>query len=292
MGVTTSCAPATVRLGRRADGRPVGFRWPDDMGRFLISGVTGSGKSGWVSNLLGGLAGFESASIIGIDMKGGLELGPWRDRLTHLACSPAEATVAFDRIRSLIEDRSRRLSTAGERVWRAELGSFVVLVIDELAELAAIDLVIDHDAEPPGVTDEAVPLVDAKVLRQAKVDTEARVGLLSSIARLGRALGVFVVCATQYPLAQVVPSELRAQLDVRIAGRLLGSEQLKVALGDGAASLASVEAIPPQMPGVAWVYGLAGFDVPALARAALVTDSAIATRVAATAHLTPRWADL
>ena len=258
MGVMTryhqpvAAGGGVLTLGRRSDGRPVSVPWPAGMGRWLISGMTGSGKSGWVNALVGELAGQDDAALFGIDLKGGLELAPWLSRLTGLAITPVAATHLLGEVRELIDARAARLSSTGARSWSTDLGPIVVVIVDELAELGSIDT----DSLVAALSGEG----DAnKIMRGAKVELDARVALLSSIARLGRALGVFVVASTQYPLWSVVPVELRAQLDYRVACRLLGSEQVRVALGDGVAEYADVEAITVDQPGCGvgvWAAGV------------------------------------
>ena len=270
---------AGVVLGRRFDGRPCVVPWPG-LVHLLLAGVTGSGKSGWSAALIGGLAGDPGTTIVGIDLKGGVELGPWDPRLTSLATSPADATRLLARVYDLVEHRATILRGVGRRDWTPADGPAVLLVVDELAELAALDNhVIAEALRNPGR--EAT-----QAIKQAKEEVGLRLGLLASITRLARFVSVTVLCATQYPLAQVVPSELRSNLTGRIAGRVTGREQVEVALGHGLADVVAPEAISPSEPGVAYVLGVPGYDLPVRCRADRVTDQAIRSRAAATAHHT------
>lgn len=124
-----------------------------------------------------------------------------------------------------------------------------------------------------------------QAIKQAKEEVGLRLGLLASITRLARFVSVTVLCATQYPLAQVVPSELRSNLTGRIAGRVTGREQVEVALGHGLADVVSPDSIAVSEKGVAYVLGVPGYELPVRCRADLVTDDAITARAAATAHL-------
>jgi DNA segregation ATPase FtsK/SpoIIIE-like protein len=155
----------------------------------------------------------------------------------------------------------------------------VLLVVDELAELAALDNhVIAQALREPGK--EAT-----QAIRTAKEEVGLRLGLLASITRLARFVSVTVLCATQYPLAQVVPSELRSNQTGRIAGRVTGREQVEVALGHGLANVVSPDSIAVSEQGVAYVLGIPGYELPVRCRADLVTDARIESRAAATAHL-------
>ena len=269
-----------VELGRRFDGRPCLVAWPG-MPHTLLSGVTGSGKSGWSAALLGALAAYLNTAIIGIDLKGGVELGPWEPRLTALASTPSAATKLLAAICELVIARAAILRAAGLRDWTPDLGPSILLLVDELAELAALDnSVIAQALDNPGKEATAA-------LRQAKEETGLRLSLLASITRLARFVSVTVLASTQYPLAQVVPAELRSNLTGRIAGRVTGREQVEVALGHGMAEYVSADAISPSEPGVAYVLGLPGYELPIRCRAHRVTDHAIQARANATAHLRP-----
>ncbi len=280
MGLTLRRRTSTtgVVLGRRFDGSPCIVPWPG-LVHLLLAGVTGSGKSGWSAALIGALAGDRNTVILGIDMKGGVELGPWEPRLTVLASSPADATRLLARVYELVEYRAAILRAAGRRKWAPADGPALLLVVDELAELAALDnTVIAEALRNPGK--EAT-----QAIKQAKEEVGLRLGLLASITRLARFVSVTVLCATQYPLAQVVPSELRSNLTGRIAGRVTGREQVEVALGHGLADVVSPDAIAVSEPGVAYVLGVPGYELPVRCRADLVTDARIESRAAATAHL-------
>ena len=266
-----------VVLGRRFDGRPCVVPWPG-LVHMLLAGVTGSGKSGWSAALIGVLAGDANTVIVAIDLKGGVELGPWHPRLTVLASSPADATRLLARVYALVMARAAILRTAGRRKWSPADGPSLILVVDELAELAALDnAVIAQALANPGK--EAT-----QAIKQAKEEVGLRLGLLASITRLARFVNITVLCATQYPLAQVVPSELRSNLTGRIAGRVTGREQVEVALGHGLSDVVAPDAISPSQPGVAYVLGVPGYELPVRCRADLVTDEAIEARAAATAH--------
>ncbi|MEM9562167.1 MAG: FtsK/SpoIIIE domain-containing protein [Actinomycetota bacterium] len=267
-----------VVLGRRFDGRPCVVPWPN-LVHCLLAGVTGSGKSGWSAALIGSVAGDPNTIIVGIDLKGGVELGPWEPRLAVLASSPGDATQLLASVYELVEYRAAILRAAGRRKWRPSDGPALLLVVDELAELAALDNhVIAQALRNPGKEATAS-------IKQAKEEVGLRLGLLASITRLARFVSVTVLCATQYPLAQVVPSELRSNLTGRIAGRVTGREQVEVALGHGLADVVSPDAIAVSEPGTAYVLGVPGYELPVRCRADYVTDEAIEARAAATAHL-------
>ncbi len=131
-------------IGRRFDARPLLLPRPY-CPHILIGGETGSGKSGVCNALIGALAGIPNVAICGVDLKL-VELSPWRDRLTVLATTPAEAHQLLIYLRRLIRDRAEFLQSRGLRIWDDQHGPWVVVLIDELAELQAIDVDVLADA--------------------------------------------------------------------------------------------------------------------------------------------------
>ena len=73
----------------------------------ILGGTTGSGKSGGLNVLIGNLVACRDVVIWGIDLKRGMELGPWESCIDRLATTPEEAI-------SLLQERGRRAgSTRG-----------------------------------------------------------------------------------------------------------------------------------------------------------------------------------
>ena len=264
-----------VVVGRRSDGDPVRFDWPMQHG--LVSGVTGSGKGSWQSGVIGNVAGMEDVAVVAIDMKGGVELAPWEPRLSVLAASPSDATKLLSDVQRMVETRAALLRSLGRREWSPDLGPSVLFVIDELAEMAALD--------PKALAAAIADPKEGKKLHlvPAKDSAAMRLDILASIVRLSRFVHVSVLAATQYPLASVVPSELRSNLTLKVMGRVTSSEMVNVALGAGMASQVSADAIGPHEQGVAYVLGAKGFEKPTRARAFFADDDAIEARAKATA---------
>ena len=68
--------------------------------------------------------------------------------------------------------------------------------------------------------DELGQLTDAGGESKAnKEEVAAIVGKLSTLARLGRAFGIRLLLATQRPDANVVPGQIKNNLDIRVCGR-------------------------------------------------------------------------
>ena len=265
-------------IGRRFDARPLVLPWPHCQ-HILIGGETGSGKSGVCNAIVGSLAHRPDVALCGIDLKL-VELWPWRDRFTSLAVTPAEADQLLVALRNLIAARTRFLQDNGYRKWRAEFGPWLVFIVDELAELQALDA----DALAEAITE---PDTAQATIRSGRNGQQVRTGLLGSLARLARACGVTIVAATQYPSAEVIDQQIRTQLTIRIMLRVASGEQVNVILGQGYGSKISPTSIGPGERGGLWIVGTPDAPRPARARAHWVSDDDVAARVAATRHLTP-----
>ena len=72
-----------------------------------------------------------NVAICGIDLKL-VELSPWRDRLTVLAITPAEADRLLVDLRNLIARPGQMARANGYRKWEERFGPWLVLVVDEL----------------------------------------------------------------------------------------------------------------------------------------------------------------
>jgi len=270
-----------LEIGRRLDMKPLVLPWPR-CPHIQIGGETGSGKSGVCNSIIGALAAHPDTAICGIDLKL-VELSPWEERLTVLATTPAEADRFLVDLRNLIRDRAEFLRSRGLRNWESAYGPWVVVLIDELAELQAIDAELLADAIETG---EGGP----QAIRAGKNGQQVRIALLGSLARLARFCGVTIVGATQYPTAEVIDQQIRTQLTIKIMMRVASGEQVNVCLGQGYGSSISPKSIGVSQRGGLWIVGLPDHAEPLRGRAPGVSEADVAARVATTAQLTPRHA--
>ena len=102
----------------------------------LAGGATGGGKSGWLNVLMGNLAACRDVVIWAIDMKKGMELGPWASCIDRLATTPEEARALLADAVAILEARAALLAARGQRVWEPspDMPALIIL-IDEYAEL-------------------------------------------------------------------------------------------------------------------------------------------------------------
>jgi hypothetical protein len=224
----------------------------------ILGGTTGSGKSGGLNILLANLTACSDVVIWAIDLKKGMELGPWRDCIDRLATTPQEATALLRDAVAIMEARAEYLASIGLRVWQPtpQMPAFVI-IIDEYAELS------EQAPDAMGYTD--------------------------SIARLGRAVAETLVAATQRPTQKAMgQGAVRSQMDVRICFRVREQRDVDLVLGQGMLS-AGWNAHKLNAPGK-FLVSAPEHDVPKRARAYLVTDDAVSAVCALHARI-PRRLD-
>ena len=102
----------------------------------LAGGATGGGRSGWLNVLMGNLVACRNVVIWGIDLKKGMELGPWAPCIGRLATTPEEARALLANAVAILEARAALLAARGQRVWEPspDMPALIIL-IDEYAEL-------------------------------------------------------------------------------------------------------------------------------------------------------------
>jgi hypothetical protein len=210
----------------------------------LFGGTTGAGKSGGLNVLMGNLVACRDVVIWAIDLKKGMELGPWATCIDRLATTPEEARKLLADAVAVLEARAAMLAECGQRVWEPTPDMpALVIIIDEYAELA--------DDAPAAVKD------------------------ADSIARRGRAVAVNLVPATQRPTQKAMGrGAVRSQMDVRISFRVRERKDVDLILGQGMLAT-GWNAHSLNAPGK-FLVSAAEHDTPRRARAYLVTDQVVA----------------
>ena len=214
----------------------------------IFGGTTGSGKSGGLNVLMGNLVACRDVVIWAIDLKRGMELGPWQSCIDRLATTPGQAITLLQDAVAVLEARAALLAAAGKRGWpvSSHMPALIIL-IDEYAELA-----------------EKAP--------EAMGDTD-------SIARLGRAVAVTLIAATQRPTQKAMGAgAVRSQMDLRICFRVREPRDVDLILGQGMLK-AGWDAHNLNAPGK-FLISAPGHDRPKRTRAYLVTDEAVADTAA------------
>lgn len=230
-----SKSPLTIVLGRDVSGAPA-LADLDKMPHLMIAGSTGSGKSVMINDLLTSLLYRNSPAdlkLILVDPKR-VELNLYNDiphLLTPVIVDPEKCISALKWAVAEMERRYRLLADLGKRniqeynqAKKEEGMPFIVVVIDELADLMAIAA---HDVE----------------------------GVIVRLAQMARATGIHLVLATQRPSVDVITGLIKANIPARVAFTVAsqvdsrtildqaGAEKL---LGRGDMLFASPEHIKPR----------------------------------------------
>jgi hypothetical protein len=221
----------------------------------LFGGATGSGKSGGLNVLMGNLTACADVVIWALDLKRGMELGPWAACIDRLATTPAEARALLADAVAVLEARAAFLAATGQRVWEPSPDMpALVIIADEYAELV--------DTAPEATSD------------------------ADSISRRGRAVAVTLVAATQRPTQKAMgQGALRSQMDVRICFRVRERKDVDLILGQGMLS-AGWLANKLNAPGK-FLISAPEHDTPRRARAYLLTDQAVSDTANRNAELRP-----
>ena len=256
-----------VPVGIREDGRA----WSVDLRQVphhLVTGATRSGKSTLTVRLVHELAG-RPVALVGIDAKGGMELGPLAGRLTALATDQEQASDLISALRRELGTRTRLCARHGARsVWDlpdALRPPVIVVIVDEIAEL----------------------LLSAGDRDSKAVAISCGYGL-ARLAQLGAAVGIHLwVCGQRFG-SDLGPGAtlIRAQLAGRVCHRVSDVETAHMTLaGLPPDAMGETVRIPMDLPGVAVVGDDSGTWYRA--RSVPVPEDELRARVTATSPLTP-----
>ncbi len=190
-------SPLGIAIGKDISGVPI-VADLDKMPHLLVAGQTGSGKSVMINDVITSLLYRNSPAdlkLILVDPKQ-VELKPYDDiphLLTPVITEPEKCISALKWATAEMERRYKALADAGKRnigeynaVKQEEGMPYIVIVIDELADL----------------------------MMMAARDVEA---LIVRIAQKARAVGIHLVLATQRPSVDVITGLIKANIPARIA---------------------------------------------------------------------------
>ena len=245
-GPSTTSVTEPIDLGPFEDATPCGVLF---LRRHALGGgATGSGKSGLLNVLMGNLVACSDVVIWAVDLKKGMELKPWESCIGRLATTAEQAVALLRDAVSVLHARAELLAATGRRVWEPSPDMpALIIIIDEYAELA------DDAPEATRHTD--------------------------SIARLGRAVAVTMIAATQRPTQKAMgQGAVRSQMDIRICFRVRERKDVDLVLGQGMLS-AGWNTHSLNAPGK-FLVSAPEHSTPRRARAYLVTDQAVSDTAA------------
>src|SRR5579872_4257958 len=222
----------------------------------LGGGTTGAGKSGWLNVLMGNFAACRDVVVWAIDLKKGMELQPWQPCIGRLATTPQQALALLQDAVAIQETRAAWLASHGRRAWEPS------------PDMPALIVIIDEYAELKDEAPDAMRYTD-------------------SIARLGRAVAVTLIAATQRPTQKAMgEGAVRSQMDIRICFRVRERKDTDLILGQGMLT-AGWDAQTLNAPGK-FLISDPGHDAPKRARAYLLTDEIVRYTAARLASSRPR----
>lgn len=204
----------------------------------MVAGTTGSGKSELLLTLIAEMAMKYDPRIVNfvlVDYKGGSSLGPAKhfphvvDFLTNQ--KPNAVERMFVAIQAVMEQRQRILEQANAK----DIVDYRQKVVPKLPPDSVLPREFPHLFI---IVDEFAEMVKENPDFKAQLD---------SITRLGRALGVTLITATQRP-AGAVTDQMRANMKFRICLRVETMEDSRELLRRSDAAF-----LPPNIPGRAYL---------------------------------------
>lgn len=168
----------------------------------LVGGTPGAGKTK-LTQLIAMESYLKGASIYIADFKGGMDyVRQWKRRCKMIYDEETLMTTLQELVGELETRKSVFAAAECANIFEyntriRNIYRRIIIVFDEFAE------VLDKRGLP----------------KDACARIDQIIGLLSTLARLGRAVGIHLVLSTQRPDANILPGQIKSLCDVRIAGR-------------------------------------------------------------------------
>lgn len=191
----------------------------------VLGGATRYGKSNFINGMICSLLQSEPehTNLFLVDLKGGVELCDYENikQTVSIAYEPEEALhtlqMAYEKMRG-IQGELKRLGK--KNVQQAGIKERYFVVIDEVGELNAAEAVTREE-------------------KKLKLECQT---IMSQIARLGAGLGFRLVVATQYPVGDVIPRQVKQNADAKLCFRVQSGVASRVVLdAEGAETLPMVK---------------------------------------------------
>jgi hypothetical protein len=209
-------------LGRTPDGRDI-FKNLKEMPHLLVGGSTGSGKSVFLYTLL--------CSILKTHPNS-------NDCQILLSSSKREDFVYFEGLPQLVEgrvfaDAEEMTELFKDFIYRESERRGELLISARKRDIDAYNLTSEEKLAPlVVVVDEFADLTDQLSSRQEKNDFYTPI---RKIAQAGRSRGIHLILCTQRPSADLVPSNIKAQLNGRLALRVNDAIASRMIIDDNGA---------------------------------------------------------
>lgn len=201
-------------LGKTAAGEIVHWNC-ETMPHVLVGGATSSGKTR-LSMLILEQALFRGAQVFIVDLKG-LDYRPLEKMDAQLVTDMQSAV-------SLLSETVDTMYARRDLLRKAEAANFQEYNRIVGHKLHRIFILID----------ECSMLTNSGTSKEAKATSQECIDKMTTLVRLGRAVGIHLLIATQVPDVSSVPTAIRSNLDMRICGKA-DSILSTMVLGDGRA---------------------------------------------------------
>ena len=191
----------------------------------VLGGATRYGKSNFINSTICSLISSnpEHVNFYMIDLKGGVELCDYENikQTLSIAYEPQDALTTLQAAYNKMRDIQQQLKRLGKKnVQQAGIKERYFVVIDEVGELNASEAIVRSE----------------KLLKQ-----ECQM-IMSQIARLGAGLGFRLIVATQYPVGDVIPRQVKQNADAKLCFRVQSAVASRVVLdGEGAEMLPQIK---------------------------------------------------
>ncbi|MEH7016856.1 MULTISPECIES: FtsK/SpoIIIE domain-containing protein [Bacillus] len=181
----------------------------DKIAHLIYAGTTDSGKSNGLKLIITALVhnNPEYTKLVLIDLKGGLSFNRFRDlpQVETIAKNPTEARAALKTVSDTLDEKHEYLLCNGyEDVKEAGMPDRLFIVVDEAADIAKDTVCQD---------------------------------ILADIGRRGRAAGLRLIYATQYPTNETLSSQLRQNIGARVCFKLQTEAASRAVLDEGGAEI-------------------------------------------------------
>ena len=212
----------------------------------LVAGQTGGGKSTFLRQLIvNTYLNLKTARFLMIDLKGGLEFSMFESYEAFTVVPNIQATVK--ELKSINKVLSERMEFLKKNKCK-DIDAYFA----KNAGQAKSDISLNRQFV---VVDEAAEMFLAGTHAKSNEIQEAR-AVLSRVARLGRAIGVHLIVATQRPDSKALDSQVKANLTGVICFQMMNDASSIAVLGNGRASDL------PRVPGRAiWKNGIEMLEV-------------------------------
>lgn len=197
----------------------------DKTPHMALGGLTRMGKTVFLKNVFTSLtlAQPEDIHLYIIDLKGGLEFGPYKNlkQVDSVAEKPREAfMVLSDILRKMKEKMQYMKARHYTNVVETNMKERYFIIVDEGAELCP---------------DKSMKKEQQKLLGACQQ-------MLSHIARIGGALGFRLIFCTQYPTGDTLPRQVKQNSDAKLGFRLPTQTASGVVIDES--GLESIKSIP------------------------------------------------